>query len=49
VERVPWSGHSALYAIPEVYEEIKRAKMTLIFVNTRSQAEVIFASPVGCE
>jgi ATP-dependent helicase Lhr and Lhr-like helicase len=42
VERVPWSGHSALYAIPEVYEEIRRAKMTLVFVNTRSQAEVIF-------
>jgi ATP-dependent Lhr-like helicase len=42
VERVPWSGHSALYAIPEVYQEISRAKMTLVFVNTRSQAEVIF-------
>jgi ATP-dependent helicase Lhr and Lhr-like helicase len=42
VERVPWSGHSALYAIPEVYEEIKKAKMTLVFVNTRSQAEAIF-------
>jgi ATP-dependent Lhr-like helicase len=42
VERVPWSGHSALYAIPEVYEEIRKAKMTLVFVNTRSQAETIF-------
>ncbi|PZF78693.1 ligase-associated DNA damage response DEXH box helicase [Aestuariivirga litoralis] len=42
VERVPWSGHSSLYAIPEVYEEIKRARMTLIFVNTRSQAEMVF-------
>lgn len=42
VERVPWSGHSARYAIPEIYEEIKRAQMTLVFVNTRSQAEVIF-------
>jgi ATP-dependent Lhr-like helicase len=44
VERVPWSGHSALYAIPEVYAEIRRAKMTLVFVNTRSQAEMIFQS-----
>ena len=44
VERVPWSGHSALYAIPEIYDEIRKAKMTLIFVNTRSQAEVIFQS-----
>ena len=42
VERVPWSGHSALYAIPEIYDEIRKAKMTLVFVNTRSQAEVIF-------
>ena len=44
VERVPWSGHSALYAIPEIYDEIRKAKMTLVFVNTRSQAEVIFQS-----
>ncbi len=41
-ERVPWSGHSSRYAIEEVYEEITRAKMTLIFVNTRSQAELAF-------
>jgi ATP-dependent helicase Lhr and Lhr-like helicase len=41
-ERVPWSGHRAVYAIPEIYAEIKKAKMTLIFVNTRSQAEIIF-------
>ena len=41
-ERVPWSGHSSRYAIEEVYEEIIRAKMTLIFVNTRSQAELAF-------
>lgn len=41
-ERVPWSGHSARYAIPDVYEEIRKAKMTLVFVNTRSQAEMMF-------
>ena len=41
-EHVPWSGHSSRYAIAEVYEEIGRAKMTLIFVNTRSQAEMVF-------
>jgi ATP-dependent helicase Lhr and Lhr-like helicase len=44
VERVPWSGHSALYAIPEVYDEIRKARMTLVFVNTRSQAEMVFQS-----
>jgi ATP-dependent Lhr-like helicase len=41
-ERVPWSGHSSRYSMEEVYEEISRAKMTLIFVNTRSQAEMTF-------
>jgi ATP-dependent Lhr-like helicase len=44
VERVPWAGHSALYAIPEIYREIGNARMTLVFVNTRSQAEVVFQS-----
>jgi ATP-dependent Lhr-like helicase len=39
---VPWSGHSSRYALPEVYAAIKRHKMTLIFVNTRSQAELAF-------
>ncbi|MCB1431867.1 MAG: ligase-associated DNA damage response DEXH box helicase [Alphaproteobacteria bacterium] len=44
VEHVPWSGHSALYAIPEIYGEIRKSRMTLVFVNTRSQAEMIFQS-----
>ncbi|WP_306120023.1 MULTISPECIES: ligase-associated DNA damage response DEXH box helicase [unclassified Roseitalea] len=42
VERVPWSGHSARYALPEVYEAIRAHRTTLVFVNTRSQAELIF-------
>ncbi|MBX3583641.1 MAG: ligase-associated DNA damage response DEXH box helicase [Rhizobiaceae bacterium] len=42
-ERVPWQGHSSRYAIPEVYELVKRHKTTLLFVNTRSQAELLFA------
>ncbi len=41
-ERVPWSGHSSRYAIADVYQAIGQAKMTLIFVNTRSQAEMTF-------
>ncbi len=41
-ERVPWSGHSARYAIPEIYEAIKKHRTTLLFVNTRSQAELLF-------
>ncbi len=41
-DRVPWSGHSARYAMPEVYEAICRHATTLLFVNTRSQAELLF-------
>ena len=41
-DRVPWAGHSALYAIPELYDIIKRHRTTLLFVNTRSQAELLF-------
>ena len=40
--RVPWSGHSARYAMAEVYEAIKRHKTALLFVNTRNQAELLF-------
>jgi ATP-dependent Lhr-like helicase len=41
-QRVPWAGHSARYAIRDLYEAIKRHKTTLLFVNTRSQAEMVF-------
>ena len=41
-EYLPWAGHSARHAFPQIYELIKRHKMTLVFVNTRSQAEMIF-------
>nr|WP_249116929.1 ligase-associated DNA damage response DEXH box helicase [Ciceribacter sp. L1K23] len=41
-ERIPWSGHSARYAMPELYETLKHFATTLIFVNTRSQAEMLF-------
>ena len=40
--RIPWSGHSARHAWPEVYNEILAHKLTLVFVNTRSQAEMTF-------
>ena len=41
-ERLPWSGHGARHALAEIYAAIGRAKMTLIFVNTRAQAEFVF-------
>ena len=42
-EHVPWSGHSSRYAVPEIYEAIRNHRTTLLFVNTRSQAEMLFA------
>ncbi|WP_421785629.1 ligase-associated DNA damage response DEXH box helicase [Hyphobacterium sp.] len=41
-ERIPWSGHSGRHAMAEVYEAIRSARLTLVFVNTRSQAEHTF-------
>ncbi len=41
-ERVPWAGHSSRYAIPDIYEAIRQHRTTLLFVNTRSQAEMLF-------
>jgi ATP-dependent Lhr-like helicase len=41
-EKLPWAGHSARHALGEIYELIKRNKTTLVFVNTRSQAEMLF-------
>ena len=40
--RVPWSGHSGRYAAPQVIEQIKAHRTTLIFCNTRGLAELIF-------
>jgi ATP-dependent Lhr-like helicase len=40
--RIPWAGHTARHAMPEVYAAIKRARMALVFVNTRAQAEMTF-------
>ena len=41
-EHLPWAGHSARHALNEIYDLIKRNKTSLVFVNTRSQAEMIF-------
>jgi ATP-dependent Lhr-like helicase len=40
--KVPWAGHTARHAMPEVYDAIKGARTTLVFVNTRFQAEFAF-------
>jgi ATP-dependent helicase Lhr and Lhr-like helicase len=41
-ERLPWSGHTARHAAQEIYAAIAKHRMTLVFVNTRMQAELVF-------
>lgn len=40
--RLPWSGYMGTYAIADIYAQLKRAKTTIVFVNTRAQAELLF-------
>ena len=38
----PWTGGGAKHAIPAVLEQVRRHRTTLIFHNTRAQAEIFF-------
>ena len=38
----PWSGAGGRYAVEPVLEQIKQHKTTLVFHNTRAQAEIFF-------
>jgi ATP-dependent Lhr-like helicase len=40
--RLPWGGHMGLASMPEVYRRIREAGVTIVFVNTRAQAELCF-------
>lgn len=41
-ELPPWSGGGAKYAIPAVLQQVRAHNTTLIFHNTRAQAELFF-------
>ncbi len=41
-ERLPWGSHTARHAMADVLAAIKTAATSLVFVNTRSQAEMVF-------
>jgi ATP-dependent Lhr-like helicase len=38
----PWAGGGGRHAIPAILQEIRRHRTTLIFHNTRAQAEIFF-------
>ena len=44
IARFPWAGHLGLSLLPEVLSRIEQARTTLVFCNTRSQAEIWFQS-----
>ena len=39
VDRIPWAGHLGLAMLPEVVAALEASRSTLVFTNTRSQAE----------
>lgn len=39
MERFPWGGHVGLSLLPQVLKQVEKARTTLLFTNTRWQAE----------
>lgn len=46
VERYPWAGHIGTALVRPVVERIRGAESTLVFTNTRAQAEIWFRAIV---
>ncbi len=44
IERFPWGGHMGLQMLGQVCAAIGEARSTLVFTNTRAQAEIWFRS-----
>jgi len=42
IERYPWAGHLGTKLLGQVIERVERAGVSLLFTNTRSQAEIWF-------
>ncbi|MCX8133295.1 MAG: ligase-associated DNA damage response DEXH box helicase [Roseococcus sp.] len=42
--RLPWGGHMGLASAPEIMAAIAAARVSIVFVNTRAQAELMFAA-----
>ncbi|OJY71517.1 MAG: DNA ligase-associated DEXH box helicase [Rhodospirillales bacterium 70-18] len=40
--RLPWSGHMGLSSAPDILARIRAAGLSIVFVNTRAQAELLF-------
>ena len=47
LDRFPWSGHLGLLLLPAVLRLIEQRRSTLVFTNTRSQAELWYRAIVS--
>ncbi|NUM71817.1 MAG: ligase-associated DNA damage response DEXH box helicase [Ignavibacteriaceae bacterium] len=44
IDKFPWAGHLGIVLLPAVLEVINSSRSSLLFTNTRSQAEIWFQS-----
>jgi ATP-dependent Lhr-like helicase len=49
VEKFPWAGHLGISMLEKVIPVVKQSKTTLIFTNTRSQAEIWYQRLLDAE
>jgi ATP-dependent Lhr-like helicase len=47
IARFPWSGHLGLRLLPQVLSLIEQGQTTLVFTNTRSQAELWYQAIIS--
>lgn len=40
--KLPYGGFMAKYAVPDIYKQLLEARTSIVFVNTRAQAELMF-------
>lgn len=48
MERLPWAGHLGLRQLPGVLQAIAGARSTIVYTNTRAQAELWFQALSAC-
>ena len=49
IESFPWSGHLGTKSIKRVTQQLEKARTTLLFTNTRSQAEIWYQEIQGAK
>ena len=47
VEKMPWSGHLGIHLLPKVLPILMDSRSTLVFTNTRAQAEIWYQNLLG--